>query len=875
MRWLNDLRFRLGAILSRGDMQRDLDEEFAFHIEMEAKKLEAEGLSPEEAHRRARVEFGGEERFKETARESWGVSPLMDLAGDVRFAARQLLKRPAFSALAALTLALGIGGTVALFSVVNGLMLRPLPVEDEDRLVSFWMEYNWRGVEFDFVKERLQSFESLAAYSTDGFTLRSDAGSSLVSTTVSSAELFDVLGAYPLLGRTFQPGEDRPGAEPVIILSHGLWEREFGADPDIVGRRVDLGGRMTTVIGVMPEDFYFPTPDLSAWAPLTLDPEDSGYQGNGWLVLTGRLGDGVADEQVDEDLARLAVSLGERFDYPDAWDKTREPYVTPLREYLLGEVRPALLLLLGAVGLVLLMACANVAALVLTRTVDRTGEMSVRTALGAGRARLARQVLTESVLLGIVSGAIGMLLAVAAFDVLVASLPLPGNLDETLSLDWPALVASLVLAVAVGCAISLAPMHSLLKGDISSGVFGSRASSGMSGGRNRLQSALVVSEVLMAVVLATGATLLVRTVSELRAIDWGLDPVGVLTVDVMMAEEQTSPAERVQFFDALLERVEALPGVQSAGLINRIPVRDGGYQATLTLADRPDLTGDRRPNAYYRPVTPHTFDAMGIEVIGGRGILESDTQDGPRVAVVNETFARRMFQGESAIGRIIEGNGFTSDPITIVGVIRNVAIEDLIGDVPMAAYYPWAQTLEGESYGILVAKTSLDADALTAPIRSIVQELDPSAAIGRAESMQTVADEAMAEPLRLRLFLTLFSLLGIVLGTVGVYGVVSYAVQRRSAEFGIRMALGAAPRRLMGDVVRNGMLPVVLGVIGGSIVALLASTVLAGFLFEVEPTDPVSLLVAAGALLFAGVSAALIPAWRASATDPAVALRAE
>jgi len=876
MRWLTDVLFRLKALFGREAMNRELDEEVAFHIEMEAKKLETDGLPREEALRRARVAFGGEERFKERARDSWGVGPLNDLGGDLRFATRQLLKHPAFSALAAVTLALGIGGTVALFSVVNGLMLKPLPVADEERVMVFWHAYNWRGVEFDYAKKRVSAFQDLAAYSSDAITLRTDGGSSLLVSAVASAELFDVLGVPALMGRTFREGEDRPGAEPVIVLSHGLWVSDFGADPGVIGRQIDVGGRRTTVIGVMPEGFYFPTPEAEVWTPLMLDPESDHYQGNGWLVLTGRLRDGVTEPLVEEDLAQLAVGLGENWDYPDAWDKTRNPYVVPLREYVMGDqVGPALLLLLGAVGVVLLMACANVASLILTRTADRTGEMSVRTALGAGRARLARQVLTESILLGVVAGAVGVALAVAAFDVLVASLPLPGGLGDTLELDWTMLAGGVTLAVLTGALVSLAPMRSLLRGDLAQGVLGARSSGGAPADRGRTQAALIVGEVLMAVVLATGAALLVRTVSELRSIDWGLEPEGVLVVDVLQPEDATTAAERTRFFDALVERVGALPGVSASGLINRVPVRDGGFQAGFGLVDRPDLTGDRRPSMYYRPVTPGTFAALGAGVVEGRGIRESDTPETSRVAVVNETFARTMFPDGSAVGRIIDGNGFTSDPIEIVGVVANVAVDDARGNVPMAAYYPWAQTIEGSGYAILVARTSLDAGALAGPVRELVLQLDPRAAVGRVETMEQVVESAMAEPLRLRFFLAMFSALGIVLGTVGVYGVVSYAVQRRRGELGIRLALGAAPGRLLAEVVRSGMLPVLIGVAAGIVAALAASAALARFLFEVQPTDPVSLLAAAGALLVTGALAALLPAWRAGSTDPATALRAE
>jgi putative ABC transport system permease protein len=874
MRWMNDLWFRARALFGRRAMERDLSDEFAFHLEMETKKLEAQGLTPEEARRRAYIHFGGEERHKEHARASWGVGPLHDFDADVRFALRQLLKRPAFTALAALTLALGIGGTVALFSVVHGLMIRPLPVHDEGRLFTFWSDYNWRGVEFDFVKERIQTFEGLAAYSDGATTLRTEAGSRLILYSVASAELFDVLGTRPMLGRAFVEGEDRPGAEHVVVLSHGLWERELGGDRDVLGRRIELGGVARTVIGVMPRGFYFPSPESEAWIPLELDPASQSYQNDGWLVLLGRVWPGTTQAQIDADLEQVATQLGERWDYPDAWDKTRNPHVTPLREYLLGDVRPALLLLLGAVALVLLIACANVAALLLTRTADRTGEMGVRTALGAGRARLARQVLTESIVLGVLAGLLGAALAVAAFDVLVASLPLPRELDETLALDWTALLSSLFLAILTGSLISLGPIRSLLRGDLSGAALGSRSESGATRSKGRAQRALVAGEVLLAVVLATGAALLIRTVGELRALDWGLDPEGVLTADVIQPDTDVNGA-RPTFYETLLERVAALPGVQAVGLINRIPVRDGGWQATLTLADRPDLTGDRRPNAYYRPVSPDVFGALGIEILEGRGIGDTDTEDAPRVAVVNETFARSMFGEESALGRIIDSHVSASGPIEIVGVIRDVAVDDLVGDVPMAVYYPWAQTLGRAPYAILVAKTSLDPSDLVTPVRAIVDDLEPDAVLGRVETMEEVMESAMAEPLRLRFFLAIFSVLGIVLGTVGVYGVVSYAVERRRPEFGIRMALGAAPSRLLREVVRNGMLPVAVGVVAGAAVALLASTVLAGFLFGVEPTDPTSLMTAAGALLVAGVCAAFVPAWRATRIHPAVALRTE
>lgn len=876
MRWWSEIRVRMRALLGRDTMEQELEDEVAFHLEREAEKLEAEGLEPREARRLARVRFGGVDRHKEAAREAWGVRTVMELGADIRFALRQLRSRPGFSAVAALTLALGIGGTVALGSAAHGVLVEPLPVPAEDELRVFWSAYNWRGVEFDHVKERTPVFQEVAAWSNEGYSMRRDPGSpsSLISATVGSAELFEVLGTEPLLGRTFQPGDDRPGAEPVVVLAHGLWTRAFGADRGVVGERILLDGTPTTVVGVMPEGFYFPDPAFEAFVPLELDPEDGGYQGNGWLVLTGRLRDGAGPDDVAAGVDAITRALGERFTYPEQWDKTRNAHLVPLREYLVGDSRAPLLLLVGASALLLLLASANVAALLLTRSGDRTREMAVRAALGAGRGRLARQLLTESVVLSLVGGGLGVLLAVGFFRLLVDGLPLAPALRDTLGLETGALLAGLGGAAVLGGLVSLAPVRDLLGGGPSGlGTRGGTAAGG-GPGSSRVQRALVFAEAAFAVVLVSGAALLVRSVDELRGIDPGLDPRGVLAVDVYLGPGETEAPEREAFFDEVLLEARALPGVESAGLINRVPVRDGGYQGPIGIQDRPELTDTNRPNVAFRTVSPGALEALDVAWVEGRSFDDGDRAGSLPVALVNETMARSLWPGKSALGRRIQAT-LAPGWFEVVGVVADVAVHDLVSPTPMAAYYPRAQTEASAAGGFLLVETEGDPTALAEPLRRLVGTTDARAAVGRVETMDQVLDAAMSDNLRLRFFLLLFAGVGLALGVVGIYGVVSYAVARRRAEFGLRMALGAEPSRLLAQVVRVGMLPVAGGVVAGVAGAALASRFLREVLFGVAPTDPAAYLTAALILLLTGLLAALVPAVRAARTDPVGALRAE
>ena len=803
-----------------------------------------------------------------------------DFAADVRFALKQMRRGWAFTATVILTLGLGIGATVALLSVVNALFLRPLPYLHEDRVRVFWMDFDWRGVEYDFVREHRGVFDDVAAYSTNGGPYRASAdapgNAQLLPFVVTTSSLFDVLGAKPYLGRTLSADDDRPGAPRVIVISYGLWKQDLGGRSDVIGHRIIIDGEPVTIVGVMPQRFYFPAPDYRAWRPIQLDPSTSFYQNVGYLTLVGRVRAGVGDDLLRSDLRRLARSLGGQFTYTADFDKTKSPSVQPVRRYLLGDVRGTVLLLLGAATLLLLIACGNAAALLLARTSDRTAELAVRTALGAGHGRIARQIMTEAFVLALAAAAFGAGVAVVGFGALVSRLPLAGGFAEAVTMGWISFAAAFVLALFVATFIALAPLRDLLRGRLETvpGFGRERSESGLRRSTRRVHGALVAGQVTFAVLLVAGAALLIRSVERLRALDLGLDPNGVSTFTIVPSEN--APAEsRRQFMRDLLARVGALPGVTAAGATNRLPVRDGGYQGPVLPEGRPDLAGAKRPNSLYRTATPAFFRAMGMHLREGRGIDSTDAASSLPVTVISESFARRIWPGESALGKRIT-TGYTGTMIarTVVGVAAETRMTSMTGEVPFTMWVPFEQHTAPQG-AVLAVRSTGDAARLTIAVRRIAAELDPQVAVTRIETMDQVLATAMAQPLRLRFFLSVFGVLALTLGAMGVYGVVSYAVARRRAEYALRVALGATPSRVLGEVVQRGLAPVALGTVIGVAAALVFGRALSGVLYGVQPSDPPSIIVAAALLLVAGVIATLAPALRAGRTSPAVALRAE
>ena len=874
-RLLADLLFRLRAAFG-GHAQRDLDDELRFHLDMDAAALRARGLTPSDADRLARRQFGSMRREAERVRDTWGIALVDEFAADVRHALRQMRRRAGYTAIIVLTLGLGIGATVALFSVVSDLLLRPLPYANADRIHMFWSDYDWRGEEYDFVRLRPGVFQSLAAFSTNDAPYRPNAadadGARLLPFVVATHTLFDVLGTRPLLGRPFDASEDRPGAAPVIVIGYGMWQQDLAGDPHVIGRQIILDDEPVTVVGVMPKGFYFPTPNIRAWRPLALDPTSPSYH-NGYLSLMGRTAVGASPALVDGDMHRIARALGTRFTYPAAWDKTKNPSALPLRTYLLGDVRDPLVLLLGAAMLLLGIACANAAALILARTSDRAGEMAVRSALGAGQWRLARQVLAESLVLATGAAALGVAIATVGFHALVARLPLANGFGDMVATGWATFAAAFLLALAIAILGSAAPVRRLLHAG-ASGVNRERSEEGLRRGTGRVHAAIIVSQVTFAVLLLVGATLLIRSVDRLRAVNLGFVPNGVSTYTLVTSDNMPAKAQE-QFMSTVLARVSALPGVSAAGLTNRLALRDEGYQGPMGIEGRPDLDGTKRPNSLYRTVTPGFFAAMGMRLREGRGIDSTDLKGSLPVVVISESFARRMWPGQSAIGKhIYSGWSGTMESLSVVGVAREARMTSVTGESPFVMFVPRAQQATN-SGGVLVVRSSTPPAALMPAVRRTIVDIDPQVAVARIETLDDVVAAALAEPLRLRFFLSVFAAIALVLGTIGVYGVVSYAVARRRAEFAIRMALGATPERVLGEVVKRGVAPVCVGVAIGLAAALALSGLLHRFLYGLGATDPASLGAAAGVLLAAGVAAALLPAARASRTSPAEALRAD
>ena len=785
---------------------------------------------------------------------------------DFRYAARRLMRRPTYAALVVLTLALGAGGTAAIFSVVRTLLLEPLPIAREDQVGVLYFTGSWNEQEFLHLRGNFPGFQNMAAWRPNDSTLEMPgAPMRLVEGMATSSELFDVLGAPPMIGRTFRAGENAPGAELVVVLSYPLWE-ELGSDPAIVGRQITIGGIPRTVIGVMPRTFWFPSPSTRMWTAAQMNPQNR----SGRYSLVGRVADGVDVRRMEGPLGALTAALASRFQYPNPrWDKTMNASVTPAREFLVGKVRPSLVATLAAMGVLLLIACTNVAALMLGQVDARATEMAVRSALGANRQRLVQQLVMESILIGGLAGALGAALAAGGFAVLVQSLPL-GVLAENAHLDWTVFWASMLASLAAAVLIAIVPGIALWRGSSLQSTMSTTRTGGISGRGGRLEGSLVIAQMALAVLLAAGAGLLIRSVANLRAINPGVDTRSVVVVDTTMPLRLENN-ERRQTILQMLPALQSLPGVQAVAATQKLQLRGNGDNWGLSIVGKPE---QRDQTTFFRMVSRDYFTAMGMPIKAGRNFNASDREGSERVVIVNEAFAAKYFGGESPLGHVIQTFNDVSE--RIVGVVGNAADGGLT-EVPAPSRYVLYDHMPAAIWHqvtfVLRADSETNVPALLEGARSTIRREGRQLAVQKTTTMKTVFDLAMGPTAQVVTLLSLLAGLALVLGAVGVYGVISHYVTRRSRDYAVCIALGQMPSGVVRQVVGRGAMLVAVGSAIGVVAALAATKLLSTLLYGVEATDPLALVAAVATLLLVGMLAAFVPARRASLTDPAAVLR--
>ncbi len=806
---------------------------------------------------------------------------MQSLWQDLRYGARMLLKQPGFTLIAVITLSLGIGANTAIFSVVNAVLLRPLPYREPDRLVALWSANPERGATSrpvstpDFEDWRAQNrvFEAIAAYpavDVTGMTLNDQGAAEQLNTAYVTADFFALLGVQAALGRAVLPHEHEPGRNQVVVLSHGLWQRRFGADPGIVGKTLTLDGRSFTVTGVMPPGLHLPSADTDVWASLSLIGPDRvpRLRGNAWLAVVARLKPGVSREQARADMTTIARGLEQQ--YPDSNRGLNAVTLKPLHEQLVGNVQPALFAIFAAVGFVLLIGCANLANLQLARFEQRHKELTIRAALGAGRGRLLRQLLTESVLLALLGGALGLLLAVWGRDLLLSFAPadLP-RLSESW-LDARVLGFTLLVSVLTGLVFGLAPAVKLARVELNEALKeGGRGAA--SARRKGLRNALVVAEVALALVLVTGAGLVAKSLYRLLQVDPGFNAENVLTLQVNVPTyREPQRAQYTAFLQQALERVAQTPGVQAVGMVRPLPLRGAGESNGFTVTGQPAPPPGQEPVAARRMISPNYFRALGITLLAGRDFNAQDRDGAQPVAIISQNLARQFFPGQDPVGRSLSLPGPAR---VIVGVAADVRLQGLSLAATPTIYVPHAQDpRRGMTF---VVRTDGDPLSLAGAIRNAIQTVNQDQPVIRIETMEQVVMASLAQSRFSAVLLSLFAALALALAAVGIYGVMAYSVTQRTREIGLRMALGAQARDVLGLVIGQGLKLALVGVALGVLAALALTRLMKSLLFGVSTTDPLTFSLVAALLLTVALLACWIPARRAAKVDPMVALRYE
>jgi putative ABC transport system permease protein len=883
------VRSAIRNLFSTSRVDRDLDESVRGYADLLAAEKMRAGMSPGDARRAAMIEIGGIERVKEEVRDVRSGMLLDTAARDIRYAVRTLLRRPAFTFVAVAALALGIGATTAIFSVVNGVLLRPLPYRDPDALVTILLDGRNPVAPATYLdwKRLASKFSAMGAAENWGGNVSGEVSEHVQGLRVTS-DVLTMTGVRPVLGRIFRPDDDLPNADNPIVLSWGYWQRRFGGGPDAVGKPLLIDGTTYTIVGVMPRGFDFPmfwATGVQVWAPLALGPKASSRGGESLRVFA-RLAPGATLDAARSQMAAVAANLEQEFP-----GTNRNVTVTPLSTLVVGDVRAALYIILGAVGFVLLIACANVAHMLLARASARHREMTVRLALGASRSRLLQQMLTESVILALTGGALGIVLAKIGLTSLVSLAASSLPRADGIGLDAGMLVFATLVSLLTGLAFGVLPALRVSRDQMASTLRDGARGSTEGAERSRTRSVLVASEIALALVLLTGAGLAMRSFVALRSIDPGLDPRGVISAVVSLkGTAEAPPGPREAFYSTMLDRVRRLPGVESAGLINHLPLAGDLWGAQFLVEGRPRPEPADIPGATFRVVYPGYFATMRTRVIAGRDVAETDRVGTPAVVVINDVFARRYWPNESAIGKRISVNPGADSLswLTVVGVVKTAVQGDWAGSPREEVFIPYRQehsylTSTGGhvAYMTLVARAtcpregSCNPAGLVQPIREVVGSLDRAVPVTQVQTMDDVVAGATARPRFTLVLLATFAVVALVLAAVGIYGVISYAVSRRTHELGVRMALGATPGTVVRLVIGQGMRVAGAGMLVGLAGALGLARLMTNVVYGVRVTDPLTYVGVAVLLGLVALAASYVPARRATRIDPLVAMRSE
>lgn len=879
---LNLIAARLRGVLRRASVEREMDEELRFHVEMRAAENVRRGMNEAEARREALRSFGSLARVKEHCRDFKGGGMIDTLLQDLRYAARTLRRRPAATLVILVTLALGVGANAAIFSVVNAVLLRPLPFRDPDRLVSLRETLPDEGAipvgYRTYAEWRAQSgaaFEGVAAYFDTAYNLEGGGEPERVTAMVVTPDYFDVVGVRPLLGRAFTPEDTRDGVPRVAVIEHGLWQSRFGGSTAALGQKLRLDSAEYEIVGVMPPGEAH---ELSGWGGLWV-PMAPRHLTNPfrYLWVVARLREGVTPEQARSEVARVMASL--RQTYPDTHGKPYGTVVDALEDRIVPHrVRTTLLVLLGVAGCVLLVACTNVANLQLARAASRGREIAVRSALGASRSRVARQLLTESLLLSFLGAAGGLALAHAGVKLLLAAGPEAVPRLGGAGLDAKVFAFALALAALTGVLFGLAPALVATKVDLNAALKEGARGAGAGRGAGRLRGLLVTAEVAAALALLTCSGLMLRSHLRLRAVPAGFDTERVLVAEVDLPSRRYDTRERrVQFFREMVERARALPGVEAAAAAESIPMRGPTYVDPVIVEGRPLPPRGQIPFVRQNIVTPDYFRAMGLRLVGGRPFTEQETWETGGAIMVNETFARRFFAGEEPLGQRVK-LAEEKPWMTVVGVVADHAQDSFDSEKTFEEmFFPYTNASDPLpiTFMSFVLRTSGDPAQLAGPLRAELRRVDPSLPLTRVETTRAIAARALSGSRFQALLVGLFAALALALAAVGVYGVVSYTVAQRAHETAVRVALGARTRDVLRLVVGEGMRPVLAGVVAGLAASLALTRLLEGLLFGVSATDPATFAATAAALALVALAACLVPALRATRVDPAAALKHE